>query len=50
MIAVFNEDLFSGECQLSNIIQRTSRRVKGRRSKTSRGRRSRRIEGRKNTK
>jgi len=50
MTANFDENPPSGECQLSGVIQGTSRRIKNRGSKTSRSRGSERVEGRKNTK
>jgi len=50
MTANVDENLSSCECQLSSIIQGTSKGIESRRSETSRGRRSQRIEGRKNIK
>ena len=43
MTANFNEDTSSSKCQLSSIIQRTSRETKDKRSKTSESRWSRRM-------
>ena len=50
MSANFNENSSSCECQLSSVIQGTSRRTQSREGETSRSRGSQRVGSRKNIK